>query len=85
VHQLIGSVPDGTVAAKALKDDADFLLGGEFAAGYALDVPDELPCFCGTGLCLSGSIGYFLSHGPAPSLIDTLLPRRSRSKPLSVH
>ncbi|MCG2676114.1 hypothetical protein L6304_02870 [bacterium] len=26
-----------------------------------------------------------MNHGLAPSLIDTLLPRGSRSKPLSVH
>ena len=75
----------GVSRRKTLQDNADLLLGGELAAGYALDVADELLGFCGPGLCLPGSIGYSLNHGLAPSLIDTLLPRGSRSKPLSVH
>ena len=65
-----------------------------YADGYPQDLsnfapvhasPDKLFCFFGPGLCLPGSIGYSLSHGPAPSLINTLLSRGGRSKPLSVH
>ncbi len=74
-------VSDGSVTAKALENNADLLLGGELAAGDALDIPYKLFGFCCPDICLLGSIGYSLSHDPAPFLIDTLLFRGSRCKP----
>ena len=35
-------VTDGCVVAEAFKDNANLLLSGKLAAGYSLDVPDEL-------------------------------------------
>jgi len=74
-------VPDGGVAAKAFENNAYLLLGSELAAGDTLDIPDKLLGSCGPDICLPGSIGYSLSHNPAPFLIDTLLSLGSRCKP----
>ena len=35
-------IPDGRVTPEAFENDANLLLGGELATGYALDIPDEL-------------------------------------------
>jgi hypothetical protein len=37
---------------KPLRHNADFVFGGELAAGYPLDIPDELSGFLGPGFSL---------------------------------
>jgi hypothetical protein len=39
----VPEVSDEHVTAEALEDNEGLLLGGELTAGYALDVPEELP------------------------------------------
>jgi len=58
-------VPDGNIPPKSFQHDADLFLGGELAAGNALDVSYELLSFLGPGFSLSDII-YSLGHNPAP-------------------
>ena len=58
-------VPDRSIPPESFQHDADLFLGGELAAGNALDVSYELLSFLGPSFSLSDII-YSLGHNPAP-------------------